>query len=592
MKSFIPKNVELQKAELDNFFSKARLAADDEKNKEMLTEARKSMESLMSSYNKLMSSDQVEDVFLADFKTCYQNAVQNLNMNAGEIPDVLDKDECIQRTEKLWNYMGVHTLRKDPAQSLSDTLERSMDDDFDRELRESDFSEVLHSSEKFKVSAEQIMKDFDVLYQASWQMPTTAEGRKDVDTAVKDIYNQLQKSNCNVEPLWKHFVTDSKTLLDYTKTCEAIIYDALQINPRWTEKKDENDKKQYRDLEEVLLEGIQKKPVIESEKKDEKTVEKSEVKKGDAEKKEDAKKIDEKEIEEAVDKNATAVNRRVKSVQKSLDRLAKGGRGRALTEDDLIGGMIDFQRGELPQNDVIQYLQDLEESRRQNYLNGSAMENNLLQERRDTIKGIGDEYQANREVTPALVEKKERLDAIDNVLINVTKYPKLLFLSMILMGLNPFLAIGLSVLAAFSKDMVQDIYKNLPREDKSNLENRPAEQSQQPVDNKQIEEYQQKLTQADQYLKKQELAYRELEAKNMFMKKMLQAVVSDFHKREQMEKERIEAEKAKAKSEAKVKAEKEDKPEAEKKENNKVSNENAAAKQKEKQVEKPKNKVL
>ncbi len=584
MKSFIPKNVELQKAELDNFFSKARLAADDEKNKEMLTEARKSMESLMSSYNKLMSSDQVEDVFLADFKTCYQNAVQNLNMNAGEIPDVLDKDECIQRTEKLWNYMGVHTLRKDPAQSLSDTLERSMDDDFDRELRESDFSEVLHSSEKFKVSAEQIMKDFDVLYQASWQMPTTAEGRKDVDTAVKDIYNQLQKSNCNVEPLWKHFVTDSKTLLDYTKTCEAIIYDALQINPRWTEKKDENDKKQYRDLEEVLLEGIQKKPVIESEKKDEKTVEKSEVKKGDAEKKEDAKKIDEKEIEKAVDKSATAVNKRVKSVQKSLNGIAKGGRGRALTEDDLIGGMIDFQRGELPQNDVIQYLQDLEESRRQNYLNGGTMENNLLQERRDTIKGIGDEYQANREVTPALVEKKERLDAIDNVLINVTKYPKLLFLSMILMGLNPFLAIGLSVLAAFSKDMVQDIYKNLPREDKSNLENRPAEQSQQPVDNKQIEEYQQKLAQADQYLKKQELAYRELEAKNMFMKKMLQAVVSDFHKREQMEKERIEAEKAKAKSEVKVKAEKE--------ENNKVSNENAAAKQKEKQVEKPKIKTL
>ncbi len=349
-----------------------------------------------------------------------------------------------------------------------------------------------------------------------------------------------------------------------------------QVSAELEQAKKEKEKEAEKKPEEEQKSDAEKKVEVEKRENAEK--------KGDAEKKEDAKKIDEKEIEEAVDKNATAVNKRVKSVQKSLNGLAKGGRGRALTEDDLIGGMIDFQRGELPQNDVIQYLQDLEESRRQNYLNGSAMENNLLQERRDTIKGIGDEYQANREVTPALVEKKERLDAIDNVLINVTKYPKLLFLSMILMGLNPFLAIGLSVLAAFSKDMVQDIYKNLPREDKSNLENRPAEQSQQPVDNKQIEEYQQKLTQADQYLKKQELAYRELEAKNMFMKKMLQAVVSDFHKREQMEKERIEAEKAKAKSEAKVKAEKE--------ENNKVSNENAAAKQKEKQVEKPKIKTL
>ena len=576
MKSFIPNNVELQKAELDNFFSKARLAADDEKNKEMLTEARKSMESLMSSYNKLMSSDQVEDVFLADFKTCYQNAVQNLNVNAGEIPDALDKEECIQRTERLWNYMGVHTLRKDPAQILSDTLERSMDDDFDKDLRESDFSEVLHSSEKLKVSAEQIMKDFDILYQAGGQMPTTAEGRKDVVNAIQDIYDQLQKSNCNVEPLEKHTVKDSETLLAYTKACEAIIYDALQINPHWTEKKDENDKKQYRDLEEVLLEGIQKKPVIESEKKDEKTVEKSEAKKEEAKKNDDAKRIDEKEINKAVEKSTTAVNKRVKNVQKSLDELAKGGRGRALTEDDLIGGMLDFQRGELPQNDVIQYLQDLQESRRQNYQNGGAMEDNLLQERRDTIKGIGDEYQANREVTPALVEKKERLDAIDNVLINVTKYPKLLFLSMILMGLNPFLAIGLSVLAAFSKDMVQDIYKNLPKEDKSNLENRPAQQPQQPVDNKQIEEYQQKLAQAVQIVKAQRQDIQKFAQRDAFMSRIVQGLYSQMYA-EREKKERIEAEKAKAKLE--VKAEKKDKPAAEKKENTKVTNENAAAKQ-------------
>lgn len=400
------------------------------------------------------------------------------------------------------------------------------------------YSQVQQYLLERKKDAEKMTNSEKDFYEKYFKEPLDASLQKEIESALSQVNAEFEQGKKEKEK-----EAEKKTEEDQKSDAE--------INPKEAQKSDAENK-------------------VEVEKR-----EKAE-KKEDTEKKDNEKRIDEKEIEEAVEKSAEKVNKRVKNVQKSLDELAKGGRGRALTEDDLIGGMLDFQRGELPQNDVIQYLQDLQESRRQNYQNGGAMEDNLLQERRDTIKGIGDEYQANREVTPALVEKKERLDAIDNVLINVTKYPKLLFLSMILMGLNPFLAIGLSVLAAFSKDMVQDIYKNLPKEDKSNLENRPAQQPQQPVDNKQIEEYQQKLAQAVQIVKAQRQDIQKFAQRDAFMSRIVQGLYSQMYA-EREKKERIEAEKAKAKLE--VKAEKKDKPAAEKKENTKVTNENAAAKQ-------------
>ena len=400
------------------------------------------------------------------------------------------------------------------------------------------YSQVQQYLLERKKDAEKMTNSEKDFYEKYFKEPLDASLQKEIESALSQVNAEFEQGKKEKEK-----EAEKKTEEDQKSDAE--------INPKEAQKSDAENK-------------------VEVEKR-----EKAE-KKEDTEKKDNEKRIDEKEIEEAVEKSAEKVNKRVKNVQKSLDELANGGRGRALTEDDLIGGMLDFQRGELPQNDVIQYLQDLQESRRQNYQNGGAMEDNLLQERRDTIKGIGDEYQANREVTPALVEKKERLDAIDNVLINVTKYPKLLFLSMILMGLNPFLAIGLSVLAAFSKDMVQDIYKNLPKEDKSNLENRPAQQPQQPVDNKQIEEYQQKLAQAAQIVKAQRQDIQKFAQRDAFMSRIVQGLYSQMYA-EREKKERIEAEKAKAKLE--VKAEKKDKPAAEKKENTKVTNENAAAKQ-------------
>lgn len=555
MKSFIPKNIKLQKAELDNFFSKARLNSDEKKNEEMLSEARKSMDSLMSSYNQLMGSDKVDKVYIEDFKSCYQNALKNLNLNlkAEEISDVPDKEDCVKRTERLWKYMGVHTLRKEDAQSLRDTLERDMDDDFDSALRAADFSDILHSSERFKDNADQITKDLDILHRAGVQMSAAAEERQAVGEAVQDIYEQLQKSGCQVDGLAAFYVKDSETISAYTKACEDVIYGTLQIHPNWPQKKDEDEKVRYRDPEELLLEGMQKKPVYASdEKKAQKEAEKKDAKENDAQR------INEKEVREAVEKSAGAVAENTKLVQESLGKLADGTKTRPLTDEDLVNGMAAMQKGMLQKKQILRYLQGLQEARERNYRNNGSLENNLLQERRDTIRDIGEEYQARREVTPVLVEKKERLDAIDNVLINVTKHPQLLFLSMILMGLNPFLAIGLSVLAAFGKDLVQDIYKNLPREDRSNLENRPVQQPQ-PVDNRQIEEYQKKLAAAQQMINEQTLLCRKLAQRDLAMRQMVQRICNHMYK-EQAEKERSKAAEEKKKPQTKVQTE-ERKPE-------------------------------
>ncbi len=214
-------------------------------------------------------------------------------------------------------------------------------------------------------------------------------------------------------------------------------------------------------------------------------------------------------------------------MQKNLDKLANGEKAEPLTKEDLIKGMMAMQNGMLPQNQLLRYLQSLAEAKERNAQKNGALEDELLQDRRNTIKDIGDEYKAHREVTPDLVEKKEELGAIDNLLINVTKYPKVLFITLILMGLNPFLAIGLSVLAAFSKDMVQDIYKDLPEKDRSNLENKPA-QKPQPVENPQIEEYQKKLADAQQTMQERELAFRKLAQKSIIMRQMLQNMCSQM----------------------------------------------------------------
>ena len=310
----------------------------------------------------------------------------------------------------------------------------------------------------------------------------------------------------------------------------------IKVEEKVDDKKDDVKKAEKADepedqkvTEEVSEKKEEKKEQKEAEKQPE--AEKTDVNKAEVEKtnekQAEEKKIDEKELKKEVVKNANAVAEKTNDVQKNLDKLANGEKAEPLTKEDLIKGMMAMQNGMLPQNQLLRYLQSLAEAKERNAQKNGALEDELLQDRRNTIKDIGDEYKAHREVTPDLVEKKEELGAIDNLLINVTKYPKVLFITLILMGLNPFLAIGLSVLAAFSKDMVQDIYKDLPEKDRSNLENKPA-QKPQPVENPQIEEYQKKLADAQQTMKERELAFRKLAQKSIIMRQMLQNMCSQM----------------------------------------------------------------
>ena len=304
----------------------------------------------------------------------------------------------------------------------------------------------------------------------------------------------------------------------------------IKVEEAKTESKSEDQK-----ITEEVIEKKEEKKV--EEKKEQKEAEKqpeaekTDINKADAEKtnekQAEEKKIDEKELKKEVVKSANTVAEKTNDVQKNLDKLANGEKAEPLTKEDLIKGMMAMQNGMLPQNQLLRYLQSLAEAKERNSQKNGALEEELLQDRRNKIKDIGDEYKAHREVTPDLVEKKEELGAIDNLLINVTKYPKVLFITLILMGLNPFLAIGLSVLAAFSKDMVQDIYKDLPEKDRSSLENKPA-QKPQPVDNPQIEEYQKKLADAQQTMQERELAFRKLAQKSIIMRQMLQNMCSQM----------------------------------------------------------------
>lgn len=335
--------------------------------------------------------------------------------------------------------------------------------------------------------------------KAAEEVPEKKEENKVEEVKIEAKVEEKKAEDIKVEEV----KTESKP--EDQKVTEEVI-----------EKKEEKKVAEKRELKEA-----EKQP--EAEKTD---INKADVEKTN-EKQAEEKKIDEKELKKEVVKSANTVAEKTNDVQKNLDKLANGEKAEPLTKEDLIKGMMAMQNGMLPQNQLLRYLQSLAEAKERNSQKNGALEEELLQDRRNTIKDIGDEYKAHREVTPDLVEKKEELGAIDNLLINVTKYPKVLFITLILMGLNPFLAIGLSVLAAFSKDMVQDIYKDLPEKDRSSLENKPA-QKPQPVDNPQIEEYQKKLADAQQTMQERELAFRKQAQKSIIMRQMLQNMCSQM----------------------------------------------------------------
>lgn len=171
---------------------------------------------------------------------------------------------------------------------------------------------------------------------------------------------------------------------------------------------------------------------------------------------------------------------------------------------DLIDRAMMMQKGQLPKEQVPAYMQDMEALRELNKKQNGGIEEQLMQQRADNLQEIGEEYQKNREVTPKLVKKMDSLDAIDNILTGITRHPKLLFISLLLMGLNPLMAIGMAVMAAFGKSMVQDIYHNLPTAERAQLDQtQPQAQDQQASRDAQTEAYRKGVADAKKQMNEQ-----------------------------------------------------------------------------------------
>ncbi len=274
---------------------------------------------------------------------------------------------------------------------------------------------------------------------------------------------------------------------------------------------------------------------------------------------------------EKLDQETVAFAKNVEKVQKAQEKIARAAAGNdremmqqgpeaylKVLNDLLIEKAQKANRGLLPGDEILQYMQDVQSGKALNAQNNGALEEQMLEKRADTIQNIGEEYQQNKKLTPKLVEQMSAVDAIDNVLISITRNPKLLFITVLLMGLNPFMALGMAVLSAFGNAVVQDLYQKLPETDRSNLENRPA-QEQQPAYNPQFEACQKELAEARKQLKDQEMMLQKYQQKEMQADKarLMRAYLAymNSEKGKQAILDRINAEKAKMKPEAEAKQE-------------------------------------
>lgn len=218
-------------------------------------------------------------------------------------------------------------------------------------------------------------------------------------------------------------------------------------------------------------------------------------------------------------------------------------------------------KGLLSEDQYQAYLQDLANARAMNQQNG-ALEDALMQQRADTIQDIGKEYQQNQKVTPELMDKKDSMQGIEAVLTNITKHPKLLFISMILMGLNPFMALGMAVMSAFGNELVKNLYEKLPETDKSNLESRTPQQpgqEQQPAYKPQTEAYQKEMAKAQEQIQAQnDLSQRTMDKEQLtrYILAMLPLIRQAAAERER-QKKKAEAEQQSKEAAQPKKAEKE-----------------------------------
>ena len=335
-------------------------------------------------------------------------------------------------------------------------------------------------------------------------------------------------------------------------------------------KEAEDDKKEAEKIEEEVTTEENKTEEKKEESKEEVKAEKTEKKESTSNEKTDVKE-DPEISQEKLEQETEAFTKNVEKVQNAQEKMA----GPAAVEwtqqkrdailkhfyDSIIEKAQKADRGLLPGDEILQYMQDVQSGKALNAQSNGALEEQMLEKRADTIQNIGEEYQQNKKLTPKLVEQMSAVDAIDNVLVSITRNPKLLFITVLLMGLNPFMALGLAVLSAFGNAVVQDLYQKLPETDRSNLENRPA-QEQQPAYNPQFEACQKALAEATQQLKDKEMMLQKYQQRDreIMQRRALMAYLNSLKKADL---ERIKANEEKMKQEAK--AEKDvKKPEAKK----------------------------
>ncbi len=283
-----------------------------------------------------------------------------------------------------------------------------------------------------------------------------------------------------------------------------------------------------------LYPSIQKKVEEKKEEKvEEKKEQKAEEKKADEKTEgksasQTTKSEKEEKVAEEIDKNAEKFAKNVEELQSQQKEMvdAEEDDEELESEDinlyDLMAKAKLMNKGMLPKEEIPAFMQKLEALRKQNQQNNGLIEDQLMGQRAENLQGIGEEYQQKREVTPKLVEKIDTLDAIDNVLMGITRHPKLLFVSLLLMGLNPLMAIGMAVMAAFGQSLVQELYHNLPTVERAQLDRtQPQAQNQQAFQDAQTEAYQKGMATARQQVSEEIKALQKNKIENAIINKKL-----------------------------------------------------------------------
>ena len=416
-------------------------------------------------------------------------------------------------------------------------------------LKVKDQSKLTEDEKKLLEANTEQMTDFDI-----------ADLRGDIECVIK-FRSEKRKE------------TEKKKFEENNPEKKSVEQKDVQKTEENLNKEAEDDKKEAEKIEEEVTTEENKTEEKKEESKEEVKAEKTEKNESTSNEKTDVKE-DTGISREKLDQETEAFAKNVEKVQKAQKNMAGAAVGDdremlqqgpeaylKVLNDLLIEKAQKANRGLLPGDEILQYMQDVQRGKALNAQNNGVLEEQMLEKRADTIQNIGEEYQQNKKLTPKLVEQMSAVDAIDNVLVSITRNPKLLFITVLLMGLNPFMALGLAVLSAFGNAVVQDLYQKLPETDRSNLENRPA-QEQQPAYNPQFEACQKALAEATQQLKDKEMMLQKYQQRDreIMQRRALMAYLNSLKKADL---ERIKANEEKMKQEAK--AEKDvKKPEAKK----------------------------